>query len=64
MITKVVTSGEMREIDRISIDEIGIPAEVLMNNAGKAIAGFIEKKLRKSSKENFIRHFIRWEIKI
>lgn len=44
MITKVVTSGEMREIDRISIDEIGIPASVLMNNAGKSVAEFVEKK--------------------
>jgi len=44
MIIKAVTSGEMREIDRISIDEIGIPASVLMNNAGKSVAEFIEKK--------------------
>ncbi|MCL2154632.1 MAG: NAD(P)H-hydrate dehydratase [Leptospirales bacterium] len=43
MIIKVVTSEEMREIDRISIEEIGIPAEVLMNNAGKSVAEFVIK---------------------
>lgn len=43
MIIKAVTSGEMREIDRISIEEIGIPSSVLMNNAGKSAAEFIEK---------------------
>jgi NAD(P)H-hydrate epimerase len=43
MITKAVTAGEMREIDRKSIDEIGIPAAVLMNNAGKSVAEFIEQ---------------------
>lgn len=43
MIIKAVTSKEMREIDRISIEEIGIPATVLMNNAGKSVAEFIEQ---------------------
>ncbi len=46
MITKVVTAQEMREIDRIAIDEIGIPASVLMNNAGRSIADFIETKFK------------------
>ncbi len=46
MITKVVTDIEMREIDRISIEETGIPAAVLMNNAGKAIAQFIENNFK------------------
>lgn len=40
-ILSAVTAAQMREIDRISIDEIGIPAYVLMNNAGKAIADYI-----------------------
>lgn len=44
MIIKAVTYGEMQEIDRISIDEFGIPASVLMNNAGKSVAGFIKEK--------------------
>jgi len=40
---KAVTSAEMREIDRISIDKFGIPGIVLMNNAGKAVADYILK---------------------
>lgn len=46
MTIKAVTYEEMREIDRISIDEIGIPAAVLMNNAGRSIAEFIEKRFK------------------
>lgn len=46
MIIKAVTSSEMREIDRISIEEIGIPASVLMNNAGKYAAEFIVKNFK------------------
>jgi NAD(P)H-hydrate epimerase len=46
MIIKAVTSGEMREIDRISIDEIGIPSSVLMNNAGRAVASYIQEHFK------------------
>lgn len=35
---KVVTANQMREIDRISIEERGIPSLTLMENAGKSIA--------------------------
>jgi ADP-dependent NAD(P)H-hydrate dehydratase / NAD(P)H-hydrate epimerase len=35
---KVVTAAEMREIDRISIEEYGMPASVLMERAGLAVA--------------------------
>lgn len=38
---KAVTAADMREIDRISIEDYSIPAAVLMNNAGKAVADFI-----------------------
>ncbi|MDB4866108.1 MAG: NAD(P)H-hydrate dehydratase, partial [Cohnella sp.] len=34
----LVTAKEMRDIDRYAIDTIGIPALVLMENAGRAIA--------------------------
>ncbi|PZE21743.1 NAD(P)H-hydrate dehydratase [Paenibacillus xerothermodurans] len=34
----VVTSKEMREMDRYTIEQIGIPALVLMENAGRAVA--------------------------
>ncbi|HMK60659.1 MAG TPA: NAD(P)H-hydrate dehydratase [Dissulfurispiraceae bacterium] len=35
---KVATSAEMREIDRITIEDIGIPSPVLMERAGTAVA--------------------------
>lgn len=35
---KVVTASEMRDIDRVTIRELGIPGEVLMGLAGKAVA--------------------------
>lgn len=41
---KVVTAAEMREIDRISIEDYGIPSEVLMNSAGRFVADFINEK--------------------
>ncbi|MCX8030638.1 MAG: NAD(P)H-hydrate dehydratase [Thermodesulfovibrionales bacterium] len=35
---KIVTAQEMREIDRITIDDYGIPSVVLMERAGLAVA--------------------------
>ena len=35
---KILTSREMREIDRFTIEEIGVPGAVLMENAGLRIA--------------------------
>ncbi len=40
----VVTPQEMREIDRITIEEIGIPGIVLMENAGRGVAGVIQSQ--------------------
>lgn len=37
----VVTNREMREIDRYTIEQIGIPSIVLMENAGKSVAEWI-----------------------
>ncbi|WP_310550554.1 NAD(P)H-hydrate dehydratase [Paenibacillus glufosinatiresistens] len=34
----IVTAAEMRELDRAATEELGIPAIVLMENAGRAIA--------------------------
>jgi hydroxyethylthiazole kinase-like uncharacterized protein yjeF len=42
---KVVTAEEMQKIDRITIDDIGIPAEVLMGYAGKSIADYIVDRI-------------------
>ncbi len=38
---KAVTSGEMSSIDRKTIDELSVPGEILMNNAGKYVADYI-----------------------
>lgn len=39
---KTVTAGEMREIDRITIEDYGIPGRVLMERAGLAVASRIK----------------------
>ncbi len=38
---KAVTAEAMRRIDRITIEEMGIPGEVLMGFAGKAVANYV-----------------------
>ncbi len=38
---RLVTGKEMQEIDRYAIEEVGIPAEVLMENAGRGVAQYI-----------------------
>ncbi len=38
---KAVTSEEMKRIDRITIDDIGVPGEVLMGYAGKSVADYV-----------------------
>ena len=40
---KVVTTQEMREIDRRTIEEFGIPGQVLMERAGMAVASKIRE---------------------
>ncbi|MBI5212226.1 MAG: NAD(P)H-hydrate dehydratase [Nitrospirae bacterium] len=40
---KVVTSQEMREIDRITIEDYGIPSLVLMERAGLAVASKVKE---------------------
>ncbi|NUU60249.1 NAD(P)H-hydrate dehydratase [Paenibacillus agri] len=43
----LVTAEQMRELDRITIDRLGIPAVALMENAGRAIAEEIIELCRK-----------------
>ncbi len=40
---KVATSVEMRELDRIAIEEKGIPGLLLMENAGRGVVSAMEK---------------------
>lgn len=51
---KVLTSKEMRKIDRKTIEEIGIPGPVLMENAGIRITGAILKRFPRITEENVV----------
>lgn len=44
IIVKVVTAEQMNLIDKTAIEDYSVPAFILMNNAGKSIADFIEMK--------------------
>lgn len=51
---KVLTSQQMKEIDRKAIEEIGIPGPVLMENAGLEIARVIRARFPEIQKEKVI----------
>ena len=38
---KITTAAEMREIDRATTEQFGVPSLTLMENAGSAVAQFI-----------------------
>src|SRR6266478_3545466 len=38
---KIVTAAEMREIDRATTEQYGVPSLTLMENAGTAVAEFV-----------------------
>lgn len=40
---KIVTSAEMREVDRASSKRFGVPSLTLMENAGTAVADFVQR---------------------
>ncbi len=42
---KVVTAKEMQEKDRFTIEKIGVPGVVLMENAGRAVARVVQRML-------------------
>jgi hydroxyethylthiazole kinase-like uncharacterized protein yjeF len=42
---RVVTREEMRAIDRWAIETVGIPSAVLMENAGRGVAGIVRERL-------------------
>ena len=50
---KIVTSGEMRELERRA-SEIGLPSEALMENAGLAIAQEVQGQLGSTAQQQII----------
>jgi NAD(P)H-hydrate epimerase len=38
---KIVTASEMRQIDRMTSERLGVPSLTLMENAGSAVAEFV-----------------------
>ena len=50
---KAATAAVMREIDRIAIQEYGIPGAVLMENAGVAVVRYLETILEPLSERKF-----------
>ncbi len=38
---KILTASEMRETDRLTVEQFGIPSTTLMENAGSAVASFV-----------------------
>ena len=43
---RILTSAQMRDADRRTIDEVGIPSAVLMENAGRQVVAAMERYLR------------------
>ncbi|HWR41812.1 NAD(P)H-hydrate dehydratase [Sporomusa sp.] len=50
---RAATANEMREIDRIAIDDYGIPGAVLMENAGVAVVRQLETIMEPLSERKF-----------
>lgn len=44
---KILTAGEMREVDRLTTERYGIPSLSLMENAGKSVADFMARRFRR-----------------
>src|ERR1700685_2864046 len=41
---KILTTAEMREVDRLTTERYGIPSVVLMENAGRSVAQFVQRR--------------------
>ncbi|MBP2663864.1 MAG: nnr, partial [Firmicutes bacterium] len=50
---RAATAAEMREIDRIAINDYGIPGTVLMENAGVAVVRHLESIMEPLSERRF-----------
>jgi hydroxyethylthiazole kinase-like uncharacterized protein yjeF len=51
---KILTSREMREIDRIAIEELGIPGPVLMENAGLRVVRALRDLFEDVARERIV----------
>ncbi len=51
---KILTSREMREIDRIAIEELGIPGVVLMENAGLRVVRALRGRFEDLASERIV----------
>ena len=51
---KILTSLEMKDIDRAAIEEIGIPGTVLMENAGLRVVRALKSRFPKPEDENIV----------
>ncbi len=51
---KVLNASQMREIDRATIEDFGIPGPVLMENAGREIFREIERRFPELHEEKFV----------
>jgi hypothetical protein len=51
---KVFTAAQMREFDRVAIEEYGIPSMVLMENAALRVVEFLEAKFAPLRGKNIV----------
>jgi len=51
---KILTSAEMRDIDRVAIEEVGIPGPVLMENAGVRIVDVLLSRFPRVDRERVV----------
>jgi NAD(P)H-hydrate epimerase len=47
---KILTASEMRETDRITVEQFGVPSTTLMENAGAAVARFVLREFPSNSR--------------
>ena len=48
---KVLTASQMREVDRITIEQLGVPGLLLMENAGRNVVRFLQEKFPSLDRE-------------